>query len=369
MIVYMAKLGNKYLRKRSKIITVVDNVSDATTFHYEKSAQDCIKDAEKAGVIGGGWKTVHIEQEGKAGISQYMITDGRYYIGRDSDGEYSPYCSVADMTTFPSHDAACRRLKKTVKNYPSLRGYSCVPYDEHLINTRLEQLNATCATQPQHIGTVAGQQDEDGGQNIGPALQDGKASQEDGAKRIINVVKTTRQQSDGEVDEMLYSFIGRICDKKESLKRESCDVNKKLVDIYHFVEFSDFTKEDIDELYATYIMLKDALCQRRRIKDEMDKLEQMGMLHTEMTHMIHAFQQVKEEKYRPRIANEMFAMLVKKNTDDRNNKKLPKMYGNDVYGAANVKQELDKMADMASKKQHNGSRKNLIRGILPFGKR
>lgn len=128
------------------------------------------------------------------------------------------------------------------------------------------------------------------------------------------VIMNNRIVSD-DVDRMLASFQMQMKKKNGTLERKIRDVDKELVDIYHFIEFSNFNEGTIDDYvnaYVSVLMLQQKLRERRDVKDSIEKMARLKGIESSMQEAVNSFQKMETRTYVPRTAINMFEAMKNK---------------------------------------------------------
>ena len=127
----------------------------------------------------------------------------------------------------------------------------------------------------------------------------------DCAKDPIPVITLQPAQNPGTRDEDIYRRIEELqvlCQGRDiQAKKDMSDADKELVDMYHFIEFSNFNAA---QGYQAYKMIRETLLNRRKAKDEHEALTTLNNL-IETTLKV-AAKKVPQRSYVPRIRNDLF---------------------------------------------------------------
>jgi hypothetical protein len=120
------------------------------------------------------------------------------------------------------------------------------------------------------------------------------------------------QIADGETDKWVTSlgdmkvFIADSEARRDELESSLSEVDKEITDIEHYIEFGKFNAY---QGYLAFNMLKQRLMKRRKIKDELIVLQQIGECKI-TTDKINSIQQaihnLNNRKYTPRVLSELF---------------------------------------------------------------
>lgn len=261
----------------------------------------------------------------------YVITNERDFLGQSPDGQLTFVGGANHTIIFDTAADAKTGLKLMVRTFPGIKGYrytkiADVPLflteskDERMKDVQQavgEIASCVAAGNANHkdiCSSIPDNTDIDSDNaekipDVESILKDLSIKANESGKNTISVV--TDSATESSVDEMMYAFAGRLDEKYIETKRQQAKVEKTLIDIYHFVEFSDFTINDVKMLYYIYIMFRTALRDRRRIKDDLDKLTKTMPVRQSVSETIHLFQNMQPRNYVPRIANELFEKLIR----------------------------------------------------------
>lgn len=112
----------------------------------------------------------------------------------------------------------------------------------------------------------------------------------------------------GSLDTMT-SFIADSEVRKDELVLSLSNVDKEVSDILHYIEFGKFNAY---QGYLAFNMLKQRLMKRRKIKDELSILQQIGecQISSEKLNNIRAsINSLDNRKYEPRVLKELFEQV------------------------------------------------------------
>ncbi len=130
---------------------------------------------------------------------------------------------------------------------------------------------------------------------------------DEAAKRIGDETIEENQLSDLSVDiDNFAGFIQSAEQRRNTLSAALSDVDKEISDINHYIEFGKFNAY---QGWLAFNMLRGRLKKRRKIKDELQILVQLGecKVNSEMLADIKvAIGKLKTREYQPRKLNELF---------------------------------------------------------------
>ena len=130
---------------------------------------------------------------------------------------------------------------------------------------------------------------------------------DEAAKRIGDETIEENQLSDLSVDiDNFAGFIQSAEQRRNTLSAALSDVDKEISDINHYIEFGKFNAY---QGWLAFNMLRVRLKKRRKIKDELHILIQLGecKVNSSMIADIKvAIEKLKTRKYQPRKLNELF---------------------------------------------------------------
>lgn len=309
---YVKGKKEKYLVKKNGVIGKVTNIGMATSFGSETKARKCLEEGRKQGLGLKNWKVEGIDpsrptehafvydSEGGVKKQRYVICDGTRFIGHNEKGKLVLDARRSRISIYQSEKDAAAGLRILGTLFPGSSGYRYMKFEEaplHIPVERDKEIMEAQKAQKTVLDT--------------PSHAEGKpetCTKE--ARRGTKSIKViTKEHTADGTDDILYSFIGRLeCRRDELVKLNNIN-NRKLVDGYHFVEFSDFGEDDHKEVYAAYSMMREYLRRRRKIKDEFDKIEKLAPLKKQVCNNIHLFSVTKKKTYRPRCMDELFLRL------------------------------------------------------------
>lgn len=209
----------------------------------------------------------------------YVITDGHgSYIRKDEfSGKYVPVRSASFAERFEQRCKAANVLKNAIgKNIRSK--YKVVDIEEETapIRPKVREVNST-SNKDQVVKTIASE-------------------------------KPVESQTEKWVSgaETLTEFVMDAEKRKEELVGLLSEVDKEISDINHYIEFGKFNAY---QGWLAFTMLQNRLRKRRKIKDELSVINQLGECKITSDMMIdikNAIAELGNRKYAPRVLTQLF---------------------------------------------------------------
>lgn len=209
----------------------------------------------------------------------YVITDGHgSYIRKDDfSGKYVPVRNASFAERFEQRCKAANVLKNAIgKNIRSK--YKVVDIEEETAHIRLtvREVNST-SNKDQVVKTIASEK---------PA--------ESQTEKWVSGAET------------LTEFVMDAEKRKEELVGLLSEVDKEISDINHYIEFGKFNAY---QGWLAFTMLQNRLRKRRKIKDELSVINQLGECKITSDMMIdikNAIAELGNRKYAPRVLTQLF---------------------------------------------------------------
>jgi len=104
----------------------------------------------------------------------------------------------------------------------------------------------------------------------------------------------------------LFDELRDLIMTEKKLPTEMSEVDLKMTDILHYIEFTDL---DVRRGYKIYKMLQEVLRDRRKIKNRQslyDSMKAHGISLKNIESVIHKIDEINHRDYTPRIMNELF---------------------------------------------------------------
>ena len=209
----------------------------------------------------------------------YVITDGHgSYIRKDEfSGKYVPVRNASFAERFEQRCKATNVLKNAIgKNIRSK--YKVVDIEEETapIRQTVREVNSS--------------------------------SSKDQVVKIIASEKPAESQTEKWVSgaETLTEFVMDAEKRKEELVGLLSEVDKEITDINHYIEFGRFNAY---QGWLAFTMLQNRLRKRRKIKDELSVINQLGECKITSDMMIdikNAIAELGNRKYAPRVLTQLF---------------------------------------------------------------
>lgn len=212
-------------------------------------------------------------------IIQYVLTDGHgAYIRRDNfSGKYVPVRNEAFAEKFEQRHKAANILKNALsKNVRS-----------HYYVVDLETTTVV---------------------NKEPISDPPKLASKDNIVKNIVAEKDAESQAEKWINGVagLASFVMDAEERKEELVAQLSEVDKEITDINHYIEFGKFNAY---QGWLAFSMLRSRLRRRRKIKDELRIIVELGQCKITSDMMIdinNAITELKNRKYAPRVLKQLF---------------------------------------------------------------
>lgn len=209
----------------------------------------------------------------------YVITDGHgSYIRKDEfSGKYVPVRNASFAERFEQRCKAANVLKNAIgKNIRSK--YKVVDIEEETapIMPTVREVNST-SNKDQVVKTIASEK---------PA--------ESQTEKWVSGAET------------LTEFVMDAEKRKEELVGLLSEVDKEISDINHYIEFGKFNAY---QGWLAFTMLQNRLKKRRKIKDELSVINQLGECKITSDMMIdikNAIAELGNRKYAPRVLTQLF---------------------------------------------------------------
>ena len=209
----------------------------------------------------------------------YVITDGHgSYIRKDEfSGKYVPVRNASFAERFEQRCKAANVLKNAIgKNIRSK--YKVVDIEEETapIMPTVREVNST-SNKDQVVKTIASEK---------PA--------ESQTEKWVSGAET------------LTEFVMDAEKRKEELVGLLSEVDKEISDINHYIEFGKFNAY---QGWLAFTMLQNRLRKRRKIKDELSVINQLGECKITSDMMIdikNAIAELGNRKYAPRVLTQLF---------------------------------------------------------------
>lgn len=214
-------------------------------------------------------------------LPRFMIADGRgLYLRRDASGNYVPVKNKALGDVWEQRGKASNVLVNCISR--NLRDRYRIIEVEDVVIPKLEEMTTN------RIDMVV-------------------KSKDDVAKRIGDEPVEENQISSLSVDiDNFAGFIQNAEQRKEVLITALSDVDKEISDINHYIEFGQFNAY---QGWLAFKMLRGRLKKRRKVKDELHILTQLGecKVNSAMLADIKAsIGKLSTREYQPRKLNELF---------------------------------------------------------------
>lgn len=213
-------------------------------------------------------------------LPQFMISDGSgLYLRRDASGNYIPVKNKALGDIYEQREKASNVLLNCISK--NLRGrYKIIKVEDSIIpnqNMTVSKYNML------------------------------NKSKDDVVKQIGNEPIEENELSDLSVNiDNLAVFVQNAEQRREALTTALSDVDKEISDINHYIEFGQFNAY---QGWLAFKMLRGRLKKRRKIKDELQILIQLGecKVNSAMIEDIKAsIEKLDTREYQPRKLNELF---------------------------------------------------------------
>lgn len=212
-------------------------------------------------------------------MSKYMITDGRLYLRRDASGNFVPVKSQLLGDVWEQRSKAQNVLSNCInKNFR--KRYRIIEIADEIIPKPVINEKSETVIKPK----------------------------DSVAKQIGNETIEENHLSDltTEIDKFT-DFVQDAEQRKETLLNALSDVDKEISDINHYIEFGG--KFNAYQGWLAFNMLRNRLRKRRKIKDELHILMQLGecKVNSEMlTEIKNSIGNLDTREYQPRILKELF---------------------------------------------------------------
>lgn len=215
-------------------------------------------------------------------LPRFMITDGRgLYLRRDASGNYVPVKNKALGEIWEQRGKASNVLTNCISK--NLRNRYRI----------IEVEDAAAISKPKEVTT----------NNIDMVVK----SKDDVAKRIGNEPVEENQLSNLSVDiDSFTGFIQNAEQRKEVLVAALSDVDREISDINHYIEFGKFNAY---QGWLAFKMLRGRLKKRRKVKDELHILTQLGECKVNSAMLADiktSISKLSTREYQPRKLNELF---------------------------------------------------------------
>lgn len=209
----------------------------------------------------------------------YVITDGHgSYIRKDEfSGKYVPVRNASFAERFEQRCKAANVLKNAIgKNIRSR--YKVIDVEEEMAHARptVREVNGS-TNKNQVVKTIASEE---------PA--------ESQTEKWVSCAET------------LTEFVMDAEKRKEELVGLLSEVDKEITDINHYIEFGKFNAY---QGWLAFTMLQNRLRKRRKIKDELSVINQLGECKITSDMMINiknAIAELGNRKYAPRVLTQLF---------------------------------------------------------------
>ena len=214
-------------------------------------------------------------------MTRFMISDGRgLYLRRDASGNYVPVKNKALGEVWELRGKASNVLVNCINK--NLRNRYRIIEVEDAITVKQEEITIN------KIEMVV-------------------KSKDDVVKRIVDEpVEENQLFSLSSNIDNLAGFIQTTEQRKEALIAALSDVDKEISDINHYIEFGKFNAY---QGWLAFKMLRGRLKKRRKIKDELQILTQLGecKVNSAMLADVKAsIGKLSAREYQPRKLNELF---------------------------------------------------------------
>lgn len=317
--------GSSFLGMKDGVYVLAPKKEYISRFDTLQDAKDALEGAKIQGLNMDGWLPCPHSMPTNPSV-KCVLTDGKRYIGMDDDGEYTLDArNLNQVLVFPSKASAKHKKDKLKEMGMNLKGFSRKEYNREAMEKEFEGRKAAMdakANDTAMQGAVIAELKElmeelkelrqsgsaNEVRNPGAGKENGITEKAEKKEKKAQAVICNRKVAD-DVDRMLSSFQNQMKRKGTSLTKDLREVDRELVDIYHLVEFSDFSKGAIDDYINAYIavlMLQRKLRERRCLKDSIEKLEGLGAVRGSMQEAVHSFQKMEGRCYVPRTAIRMF---------------------------------------------------------------
>lgn len=209
----------------------------------------------------------------------YLITDGNgSYIRKDEfSGKYVPIRSYSMAERFEQRYKAINVLHNAIGKNIRNR-YKVIDIEEGVLSPKSEVSNVN---KVRH------------GEKIAKALSEEKQTESQTEKWASGAKALTEFVMDAEK-------------RKEELAGQLSEVDKEISDINHYIEFGNFNAY---QGWLAFSMLQNRLRKRRKIKDELQVIQQLGesKITLSMLDGINkAVSDLSNRKYVPRVLTELF---------------------------------------------------------------
>lgn len=206
---------------------------------------------------------------------RYVITDGRHYLKRDANGNYIPTNGKIFGDVYEQRSKAANVLENCVSKNLRNRYHIQEILEDEVENKKVE---------PVEIKPKENVAKEIGNETF-------EAGQIDKWANGIN---------------SLSSFAQSVEERKKDLVDALSDVDSEISDINHYIEFGKFNAY---QGWLAFNMLKNRLKRRRKIKDELYIVSQLGecKINSAMIEEIKSSMSTLDGRiYRPRKLKELF---------------------------------------------------------------
>ncbi len=212
----------------------------------------------------------------------YVITDGdKVYLFRDNRGNFIPTTNKNVADIWESKQKAVNVLNSCVNK--NLRNrYMVMEIEVEKPKKTVEQVIKVRSYE-----------------NLKP--------NNEAAKRIINspIVDNDLETIKDKLAK-LYNYVQSSEERQKELANALSDVDKEISDIHHYIEFGKF---NCYQGWLAFSMLRNRLKQRRKIKDELTIINQLGESIIDLNALNNiqkGIERLNSRTYQPRRLNELF---------------------------------------------------------------
>lgn len=221
--------------------------------------------------------------EGSIILSRFMISDGKgLYLHRDVSGNYVPVSKRKLGDVWEQRSKASNVLMNCVSKNLRTR-YRVIEIEDTI--------------------TFCSKSIDESINNIEIVIK----PKDDVVKRLINKPKDENQLFPSSINlDNFVKFIQNSEKRKEDLVVELSDVDKEISDINHYIEFGRFNAY---QGWLAFNMLKSRLKKRRKVKDELHVLTQLGeckINSASIEKVKLSMNKLNSRKYQPRKLKELF---------------------------------------------------------------
>lgn len=252
--------------------------SKAYFFDSQSAADTYLKELRAKGQKWKGWRSKKIE------LAKMQKEELKSIIAGDEAGFLIYKGTHVIETAGNSHEPV---------SYTNLKGSPIISYEDAY--KLLLELQAKGMCKKWHIMEIK--------------KADGSSVQNNILNQLpVSNVKVINKEivASGEVDDVFLKMeehMGSLAALQDKYMEELSEIERCLVDYYHYIEFSEL---DGVRGYKAYYIQKNLLKKRRELKDNLEKISLMTGISSAITRTKCAFLQIQNRTYTPRFSNTMF---------------------------------------------------------------